>query len=148
MGPKRTLEKEANAMPPELPRLDRRTPGRASRRILRVDDNADMAEGRAGLLEHSGHEVWTERDGSSAIGSARAHGPDSVLLDIDPPGRDGYEVAAQLRQQQELANTVIVAISAYVRGIDRSPSEPANFDHDLVKPVNDNEPLTLLGRES
>jgi PAS domain S-box-containing protein len=123
-------------------------PEAPTRRILIVDDNADVAQALARLLERSGHEVRTSGDGPSAIGAALAHHPDIILLDIEIPVMDGYEVASRLRQVEELKDCVIVAISGYGQEVDRSRSRVAIIDHYLVKPVNYAELLTLLGRRS
>ena len=117
---------------------------RSAARILVVDDNLDTARGMARLLNLLGHDVKAAHDGSEAIDVARAHGPEFVLLDIGLPGMDGYEVAAQLRQDGCCRGAVFIAISGYGQDEDRRRSKEAGFDYHLVKPIDHDALLTLL----
>jgi PAS domain S-box-containing protein len=107
-----------------------------STRILIVDDNKDLAQGLARLLEHMGHEVRMAHDGPEGIEAALAYGPDVLLLDIGLPNLDGYEVARQLRRAESLRPPVIIAISGYGHDEDRQRSRDAGIDHHLAKPVD------------
>ena len=60
--------------------------------------------------------------------------PDVVLMDIGLPGLNGYEVARRLRQQSDLGDMVLVAMTGYGQDRDRQRSQEAGFDHHLVKP--------------
>jgi len=70
-------------------------------RVLIVDDNTDAAESLAMLLRLWGHVVYVAHDGLAALAMARTYLPEVVLLDLGPPGMDGYEVARQLRAAGE-----------------------------------------------
>jgi PAS domain S-box-containing protein len=120
-------------------------PGRPSvpRRVLVVDDNRDLTESVAELLELSGHTVRTAQSGSGALGVAREFSPDVILLDIGLPDKNGYEVAQELRAS-ELPRPVIVAVSGYGRQEDLDRSQEAGFDHHLVKPVEFDRLLALI----
>ena len=69
-----------------------------SRRILVADDNRDVAETLAALLEIDGHQVTLVHDGASAIDVFALILPEIVLLDIGMPGLNGYDVARRIRQ--------------------------------------------------
>ncbi|MHB8974062.1 MAG: PAS domain-containing hybrid sensor histidine kinase/response regulator [Pirellulaceae bacterium] len=105
-------------------------------RVLVVDDNVDSAQSLATLLKLSGHDVRTAYDGPSALEAAIHNRPSVVLLDIGLPGMNGYEVAKQIRQQANLENVVLVAMTGYGHESDRKRSQEAGFDHHLVKPVD------------
>jgi CheY-like chemotaxis protein len=115
------------------------------RRLLLVDDNEDAALALSRLLQASGHTVIQAYDGPTALEAAAAYKPDAVLLDIGLPGMDGYEVARRMRQDPELAQTRLIAISGYCQEEDRQRSREAGFDHHLAKPTNLQELLALLG---
>jgi len=66
-------------------------------RILVVEDNADLAFGLRTILEFEGHDVDVAEDGSSGLATARASGPDLVILDLMLPEKSGYEVLRELR---------------------------------------------------
>jgi CheY-like chemotaxis protein len=59
-----------------------------------------------------------------------------VLLDIGLPGMDGFEVARRLRQESEMRQAVLVALTGYGQDEDRRKSLEAGFDHHLTKPVD------------
>ena len=105
-------------------------------RVLVVDDNVDSAESLAMLLEIAGHEVRATHDGVSAVEIARDFQPRFVLLDIGLPGMDGFEVARRLRQESEMRQAVLVALTGYGQPEDRRKSLDAGFDHHLTKPVD------------
>ena len=67
-------------------------------RILVVDDHIDSANGLARLLCRRGHALQTAYDGPSALAFANEFRPEVILLDLDLPKLDGYEVVARLRQ--------------------------------------------------
>jgi CheY-like chemotaxis protein len=104
-------------------------------KVLVVDDNVDTVLGFSMLLKGSGHDVRTAHDGLSAVEKAIEYRPDVVLLDIGLPGLNGYEVAKRLRQNPNLKNTVLIALTGYGQDTDRQASQQAGFDHHLVKPA-------------
>ncbi|MDI1475154.1 PAS domain S-box protein [Polyangium sp. y55x31] len=108
----------------------------APRRILVVDDNADVAESLSMLLRIAGHEVHTAHDGSAALEAARTFRPEVVLLDIGLPGMNGYEVARQLRQDPDQSQAILVALTGYGHEEDRRRTKEAGFSAHLVKPVD------------
>lgn len=106
-----------------------------ARRILVVDDNHDAAHSLAMLLKLMGHEVQMAHDGPTALELVRTHPPEIVLLDIGMPRMNGLEVGRRIRQQENLAHVVLVAITGYGQDQDRQRSSDAGFDVHLVKPV-------------
>ncbi len=115
-----------------------------SLRVLVVDDNRDLANGMAMLLNLSGHAVRVAHNGPDAIAAAREHGPEAVLLDIGLPGIDGYEVAARLRREDCCREALLIAVSGYGEEQARDRSGEADFDHHLLKPVGIEALLSLL----
>ncbi len=106
------------------------------KRVLVVDDNIDAADSIVLILRGAGYEVSCAYDGPSVLPAARNFRPDVVVLDIGLPGMDGYEVARQLRGQQEFRSTPLVAVTGYGQADDRVKSLEAGFDAHLTKPVN------------
>lgn len=102
------------------------------RRVLIVDDNADIAALTALLLQESGHEVRTAGDGRSALAEAAAQHPDVVFLDINLPGMDGFELARRLRAQATGPLT-LVALSGYVDASTREKARKAGIDAVMEK---------------
>jgi signal transduction histidine kinase/DNA-binding response OmpR family regulator len=106
------------------------------RRILVVEDNADVAETTATLLALAGHEVALAKDGLQALQLATEFLPDVVLLDIGLPLMDGYEVARRLRQMPQTAAALLIALTGYGQKGDRQRGREAGFDGHLLKPVD------------
>ena len=105
------------------------------RRIVVVDDNEGAAWMLSMLLKKLGdHEVQTAYDGPSALAKVQETCPDIVLLDIGLPGMDGYEVGRAVRQNPELDDVLLVALTGYGQEEDRRMSKEAGFDEHLTKP--------------
>jgi two-component system CheB/CheR fusion protein len=114
------------------------------RRILVVDDNADVADSLVLLLQGAGHEVQAARDGPSALTVVDAFGPEVVLLDIGLPGMNGYDVARALRQRLASRPVLLVALTGYGQKEDQRRSSEAGFDRHLVKPVDPEALISLI----
>jgi PAS domain S-box-containing protein len=132
----------ARSVSKEKPRA---TPTRALR-VLVVDDNEDTANGMARLLKLSGHHIQVAYNAEDAIRAAREHEPEIMLLDIGLPDMDGYELASTLRGKQWSKDSVLIAVSGYGDQEARDNSKKAGFNHHLVKPVNFDTILAILGR--
>jgi CheY-like chemotaxis protein len=104
-------------------------------RVLVVDDNVDTVESFALLLQALGHDVQTAHDGPMAVQAALDYRPDVMLLDIGLPGLNGYEVAKRIRQQPDLNNVVLVALTGYGQEADRQTSLQAGFNQHLIEPA-------------
>jgi CheY-like chemotaxis protein/two-component sensor histidine kinase len=123
------------APPPEPPSEPGEFEATPSYRILIVDDNVDAATTLSMMFEFWKHEVRVVHDGQAALDMADSYQPDLVLLDIGLPGKNGYEVAQELRHRPAFEQTLLVAITGYGQADDRRASEDAGFDRHLVKPV-------------
>ena len=106
----------------------------AGRRILLVDDNADMLEPLAELLRAEGHEVQASTDGASALQMVRRFDADVAVIDINLPVMDGHQLATQLRALDRAPR--LIALSGYGRPSDRARSARAGFALHLTKPVD------------
>lgn len=106
-------------------------------KVLVVDDNADAADTLASLLEFRGHTMRVAHDGEQALKVAQEFDPDLVFLDIGMPGKNGYEVARQLRSKAGpgTSRPVLVAVTGWGTDADRSLSSEAGFAHHLTKPA-------------
>jgi CheY-like chemotaxis protein len=104
------------------------------------------------MLTLSGHHAQTVNDGSSALAIAQTWLPHVVLLDMQMPGMNGYEVARCFRNDLAMEQVFIVSISGdgrsrdrkYGQSRDRKQALEAGCDEHLVKPVEPEVLLTLL----
>jgi signal transduction histidine kinase len=104
-------------------------------RVLVVDDNVDAAQSLALLLQLWGHEVRTSHNGPAALETAAAFHPETVLLDLELPGMDGYEVARRLRERSDGEKMKLLAITGNSQEEDRRRAREIGFDAFLLKPV-------------
>ena len=110
--------------------------GGRRRRVLVVDDNVDAAESAAALLSIWGHEARTVHDGLSVLRQVKEFRPEIVLLDIGLPGKNGYDVARELRALPASPVRLIAAMTGYGQAEDRQRSAEAGFDVHLTKPLD------------
>lgn len=112
-------------------------------RILIADDSAVARMVLSNELAAQGHEIVAATDGLEALAQARAQLPEVILLDVEMPGLDGFEVLAALRADPALADIPVV----FLTGIDDSATAARGLAagaHDyLRKPF---EPVELLAR--
>jgi CheY-like chemotaxis protein len=117
-----------------------------SLRILVVDDERHVSDALCAMVTSWGHQGRTAYDGHSGLADAGRHRPNVVLLDIEMPGMDGYELARQLRLSSDLKGCYLIAM--------RSPRDPggnarreSSFDLFLPKPMNLSVLETLMRME-
>jgi CheY-like chemotaxis protein len=107
------------------------------RRVLVVDDQRDLADSIALLIEALGHRAQAVYDGFEALAASRMHVPDLMFVDIGMPAMTGYELARAIRRDPQLSDVRLVALTGYGREEDRARVLEAGFDLHLTKPVAD-----------
>lgn len=104
-------------------------------RVLIIDDSVDSADSLGMLLRVWGHDVRTAQGAVAGLQLEWEFEPHAVILDIEMPGKNGYEVASELRVRRR-RDLLLVALSGYVREEDRARSLAAGFDHHMTKPAD------------
>ncbi|WP_109124171.1 hybrid sensor histidine kinase/response regulator [Dyella sp. C11] len=105
-------------------------------RILLVEDDAIVAAVIRGLLERAGHDVRYVANGLAALAELAQTTCDMILLDLDLPGIDGFQIARLIRQREEPDQHIpIVAITARSGGDEESRARDAGMDGFLRKPL-------------
>jgi two-component system, chemotaxis family, CheB/CheR fusion protein len=108
-----------------------------SRRILVIEDNSDSAEVLQTFLEINGHEIIVKTNAADGLESARAAAPDVIICDISLSGDlDGYDVAEEIRRQEQLKSIFLIALSGFGRPEDKEKSKSAGFNEHLTKPTD------------
>ncbi|PMV24281.1 MULTISPECIES: Hpt domain-containing protein [unclassified Pseudomonas] len=80
--------------------------------VLVVDDSVTVRKVTSRLLERNGMNVLTAKDGIDALAVLEEHTPDLMLLDIEMPRMDGFEVATQVRNDPRLMRLPIIMITS------------------------------------
>ena len=116
------------------------------RRILAmvVDDSITVRRVTQRLLERNGMRVLTARDGMDAVALLQDQVPDIILLDIEMPRMDGYEVAAHVRNDPRLRAVPIIMITSRVGEKHRARAIEFGVDDYLGKPYQETELLEAI----
>lgn len=107
-----------------------------TRRILVIEDNEQNLYLATFLLEKSGYEVLAARDGQEGIDKACRERPDLIVLDMELPIIDGYEVARRLKKMPECKAIPIVAVTSFAMVGDREKILAAGCQAYIEKPIN------------
>ena len=105
------------------------------KQILIVEDKPASRELLRTVLERQGYEVTEAEDGEDALVKVRDYVPDLVLLDLQMPLRNGYDVLKEMRRDSRLVNVPVVAITANAMPEDREKVMAAGFNGYIPKPV-------------
>jgi CheY-like chemotaxis protein len=104
--------------------------------ILIVENNEANLNLVRYLLQHRGYATLAAVDGNAGVEMAHAHHPDLILCDLQMPGLDGFGVLRKLREDPELHNVVMIAVTALSMPGDRDSVLAAGFDGYLAKPID------------
>jgi len=132
------LPERGEAPPPVEPKEDDRT------FVMVVDDSITVRRVTERLLERNGMRVVTARDGVEAVTLLQDQVPDVMLLDIEMPRMDGYEVASHVRNDPRLRHIPIVMITSRVGDKHRNRALEIGVDHYLGKPYQEGDLLTAI----
>ena len=106
-------------------------------KILLVEDHAVLAEMSCCVLRDlHGHEVEHAANGADALRRAERFSPDLMLIDINLPDTDGYELAQRLRGNVAFEKSVLVALTGWGNLVDEARAKAAGFDAHFRKPMD------------
>jgi signal transduction histidine kinase/CheY-like chemotaxis protein len=107
----------------------------AGRRVLLVEDDPVVSEVIGGLLRQRGHMVTSVADGLAAMTALSRDTFDAMLLDLDLPVVDGFQVARMVRRMEHLGQLPIVVVTARSAGDEAAAIRRAGMDALLRKPM-------------
>lgn len=113
--------------------------GRGGRRILFADDDPGMRAIVAMNLEAEGFEVTVVEDGDAALAEAGRLLPDLIVLDVMMPGRDGFEVLRELKDEPRTAAIPVVMLTAKATDFDIWEGWKSGADYYMTKPFDPEE---------
>lgn len=106
------------------------------KKILVVEDNDDNRKVIKVVLTHSGFDVIENKDGTEVIKTVLREKPDLILMDIQLPGIDGYQLTKKLKTMEETRGIFIIAITANAMEEDKLKAFAAGCDGYIAKPIN------------
>ena len=107
-----------------------------SKTILIVEDNELNMKLFSDLLEAHGYETVQTRSGTEAMGLARQHRPDLILMDIQLPEVSGLQVTQWLKDDDELRHIPVIAITAFAMKGDEEKIRQGGCEAYLSKPIS------------
>lgn len=113
--------------------------------VVLVDDEANIRETVAFILDAEGVEVATAADGLEGLAAVRRLKPKVVLLDVMMPKMDGYEVCRAIRQDPNLIGTYVIILTAKGQRSDEQRALEIGADLYLSKPFDDEVVLRVIG---
>ncbi len=105
--------------------------------VMVVDDSVTVRKVTSRLLERHGMHVLTAKDGIDAMTLLQEHTPDIMLLDIEMPRMDGFEVASQIRQDEQLKELPIIMITSRSGQKHRDRAMAVGVNEYLSKPYQE-----------
>lgn len=106
--------------------------------VLLVEDDREACEMLTVVLTDRGAQVRVAHDVDAALAAFTQAWPDVLVSDIGLPGRDGYELAREVRQMEQergRGRLPVIALTAFTRADDRTRTLEAGFDLHLAKPL-------------
>jgi chemotaxis protein histidine kinase CheA/ActR/RegA family two-component response regulator len=114
--------------------------------LLVVDDSPSVRRVVSNMLKANGWEVLTARDGIEALEQIARDRPAAVLLDIEMPRMDGYELMASIRAQEQYRDLPLIALTSRAAGKHRQRAMQLGANEYIIKPYQDQELLAVINR--
>jgi DNA-binding response OmpR family regulator len=106
----------------------------AKKKILVVEDEAELTRAIQIRLEQAGYEVLIAYDGQEALENARAENPDLIVLDLMLPKMDGYKVCRMLKFDEKYEKIPVVMLTARAQEKDEDLGYEVGADAFITKP--------------
>lgn len=114
------------------------------KKVLIIEDNDDVRENTADILEFSGYTVATAENGKIGVEMAKKLKPDVIVCDIMMPELDGYGVLEALNESSNTASIPFIFLTAKTEKIDMRKGMNLGADDYLTKPFNEKELLDAI----
>lgn len=116
----------------------------ARRTVMVVDDSITIRKVTSRLLMQNNYAVTTAKDGVDALQQLGEVLPDLILLDIEMPRMDGFELATHIRNSQRLRGVPVIMITSRTGEKHKSRAMNIGVDHYLGKPYQESELLATI----
>ena len=115
-----------------------------AKQVLVAEDEANIAESIAFLLERAGFDVTVVADGRKALDTALGDVPDVLVLDVMLPSLDGYEILRQLRADHRCEALPVLMLTAKGQREDREMALKCGADKFITKPFSNAEIVSAV----
>ena len=107
--------------------------------VLIIEDNSDIRDNTAEILELAGYDVLVASNGHDGLRMAGVHFPDVILCDILMPKMNGYDVLVHLRNNYKTSDIPIIYLTSSVENQDMLKAQELGADGYICKPYEGNE---------
>jgi CheY-like chemotaxis protein len=108
----------------------------AAERILLIEDNPANMKLLSFLLASHGYDVRKAADAEAALVALEGELPRMILMDLQLPGMDGFELTRRLKSDSRTRDVLIVAVTAYAMQGDERKARDAGCDGYITKPID------------
>lgn len=115
-----------------------------SKQVLLIEDEPNIIEAISFILSRDGWSVKTHSNGADAVEIVRERQPDVLILDVMLPGKSGYDILRELREDPHSANLPVLMLTARGQTKDREIAERAGCDAFMTKPFSNADVLETV----
>ena len=112
--------------------------------VLLIEDEPNIIEAIRFILLRDGWTVQTHSDGETAYAAVLDNTPDVVILDVMLPGRSGYDILRELREDPAHSDLPVLMLTARGQSKDREMAERAGASRFMTKPFSNSELLSAV----
>lgn len=109
------------------------------KRVLLIEDEPNIIEAISFILSRDGWTVHTHEDGVTAMDKVLATPPDMIILDVMLPGRSGFDILRDLRENDVARDIPVMMLTARGQEKDRALAERLGANHFMTKPFSNSE---------
>ena len=104
--------------------------------LLLIEDEPNIIEAISFILSRDGWSVRAHSDGTNAVEAASRLKPDVIILDVMLPGKSGYDILREIREEPDIAGIPVLMLTARGQSKDRELAEKAGASRFMTKPFS------------
>jgi len=109
------------------------------KKVLLIEDEPNIIEAISFLLSRDGFTVHIHEDGETAMDKVRAAPPDMIILDVMLPGKSGFDILRDLRNEPQMTELPVLMLTAKGQEKDRELAMRLGANHFMTKPFSNSE---------
>ena len=109
------------------------------KRVLLIEDEPNIIEAISFVLSRDGFTVHTHEDGETAMDKLRSSQPDMIILDVMLPGRSGFDILRDIREDAQADELPVLMLTAKGQAKDRELALRLGANHFMTKPFSNRE---------
>ncbi|GGC13351.1 response regulator [Marivita lacus] len=115
-----------------------------SKQVLLIEDEPNIIEAISFILSRDGWSVKTHSNGADAVEMVKERRPDVLILDVMLPGKSGYDILRELRDDPDINGLPVLMLTARGQTKDREIAERAGCDAFMTKPFSNADVLETV----